>query len=70
MADRAEQPCDEARPEEHEDGDAVRGRGEDDRAEDRERDHDQHAAGELDARHGGDGGVQLPARSMIARAAP
>ncbi len=50
MSDRAEQAGGETGSEEHEDRDPVRRRGEEDRAEDREGDHDHHAPGELDAR--------------------
>ena len=48
-ADLAEQAGDQATAEDHEDGDPVRGRREEDRAEQRERDDEHDRGGELGA---------------------
>jgi hypothetical protein len=51
MADGAQQSRDEAGAEHHEDRDPVRGRSEEDGAEERERRDERDAGGELDRRH-------------------
>src|SRR6266511_3762088 len=51
VADLAEEPREEAAAEDHQRGDAVRRRGEEDGAEDADRGHDDNGACDLEARH-------------------
>ena len=63
LADLPEQAADEPGAEEHEDRDPVRGRGQEDGAEERERDEQHHRRGELEGRC--DDAVGRPATGSV-----